>query len=79
MRATKCRKDETMNTTITLDEKSHDAMGELPAKMSFSRIARVLLVAATTDDKDWKKFLKGNDEAKEVQAFLRQRLLGKFD
>ena len=69
----------TMRTLILLDEQSHTAMGELPRKMSFSRIARVFLVAATTDEKEWKHFLKGNDEAKEVQAFLRQRLLGKFD
>jgi len=68
-----------MNATITLDKTSYKAMGAFPRKMSFSRVARVLLVAATTDDKDWKKFLKGNDEAKEVQSFLRERLLGKFD
>jgi len=68
-----------MNTTIVLNERSHDAMGELPGKMSFSRIARTLLVAATTDNEEWKKFLKGNNDAKEVQAFLRKRFSGKFD
>jgi hypothetical protein len=71
--------DEIMKATMWLDQMSHDAMENLPRKMSASKLMRTLLVAATTNNREWKQHLKENEEAREVQAYLRQKFLGKFD
>lgn len=68
-----------MKATLMLDEMSLGIMHDLPRRMCASKILRVLLVAVTTDNKQWRNYLKSNSEAREVQLYLREKLLGKFD
>lgn len=68
-----------MRAQLLLDEKSIDAMHNLPARMSASKIVRVLLVAATTNMTEWKQYVRDHEEAREVKKYLREKLMGKFE
>ena len=68
-----------MRTNLVLDKMSIDAMHDLPQRMSASKIVRVFLVAATTNQREWKEYLRDHEEARIVRAYLREKLVGKFD
>jgi 6-phosphogluconolactonase (cycloisomerase 2 family) len=67
-----------INAMIVLDERSYKAKNDLPRRFNFSKMARVVIVAATTTDKEWKQYLKNSEEGREIQAFLREKLAGKL-
>ena len=64
-----------MKTTVYLDEESVQASNELPRKINVSKLLRWAIKAATSDLKTWKKLIKTEGEIKEVQDFLRPRLM----
>lgn len=64
-----------MKTTVYLDEDSVKAANELPRKINVSKLLRWAIKAATTDNKTWKKLIKMEGEIKEVQEYLRPRLM----
>jgi hypothetical protein len=68
-----------MRANLMLDEMSMEALHNLPQRMSASKIVRVLLVAATTNMKEWKQYLREHEEAREVKLYLREKFLGKFE
>ena len=64
-----------MKTTVYLDEESVKAANELPRKINVSKLLRWAIKAATTDNKTWKKLIRTEGEIKEVQDYLRPRLM----
>lgn len=64
-----------MQTTLYLDDNSVSAMKDLPSKMSASKITRWMLKTAVSDNRQLKKLLKSDAEYKEVQDYLRPRLM----
>jgi len=68
-----------MKATLFLDEQSVSAMRDMPQRMSASKITRWLLKTATCDDKQLEKLLKTDKEYREVQDYLRPRLMELFD
>jgi post-segregation antitoxin (ccd killing protein) len=64
-----------MKTTVYLDEDSVNAANDLPRKINVSKLLRWAIKAATTDNKTWMKLIKTEGEIKEVQDFLRPRLM----
>lgn len=68
-----------MRSNVVLDEMSYLAMQNLPKRMSASKLMRTFLVAATTNDKEWNRYLKSSEEAREVRDYLCEKLSGRFD
>ena len=64
-----------MKTTVYLDEESTKAAGDLPRKINVSKLLRWAIKAATTDFKTWKKLIREEGEIKEVQDYLRPRVI----
>jgi hypothetical protein len=64
-----------MKTTVYLDEESVKAANELPRKINVSKLLRWVIKAVTSDEKTWTKLIRTEGEIKEVQDYLRPRLL----
>lgn len=64
-----------MKTTVYLDEESVKAADDLPRKINVSKLLRWAIKAATTDNKTWKKLIREEGEIKEVQDYLRPRVI----
>ncbi len=62
-----------MRTNIMLDEKSYDAMKELPRKVSASAILRHILKAIVTNDKEWDEYITTNEEGITVRAYIHEK------
>lgn len=58
-----------------LDEESHKVIQELPKKISASKLLRWLLKMVHTNDKEWTRLIKHDPEIKEVQDWIRPRLM----
>lgn len=74
-KAAKDEKDNFMRTNIMLDEDSHKVIGELPKRISASKLMRWMLKAVHTNDKEWKNLLRNDREIKEVQDWIRPRIM----
>lgn len=61
-------------TTLTLDEKSREAVNDLPRSVSASAIMRVLLKAISMSEKEFEKYKASSDEAQEVRDFFREKV-----
>ena len=59
---------------IYTDEQTDRFIGEMPAKMSASRVFRWMMRLISTNDKEWTVLIKENKEIKEVQAYMRPRI-----
>lgn len=64
-----------MKTTVYLDDESVQAANELPRKINVSKLLRWAIKAATTDNKTWNKLIREDGEVKEVQDYLRPRIM----
>lgn len=63
-----------MRMELYVDKETKEGSGELPRKISASKLFRWVIRAATTDNKTWKKLVKTDPDIKEVQDYLRPRL-----
>ncbi len=57
-----------------LDEDSHKVIGELPKRISASKLLRWLLKLIHTNDKEWEYLIEHDPEIKEVQDWIRPKL-----
>lgn len=64
-----------MRATLYLDAKSVNAIHEMPRTMNASKMTRWLLKTAVSDSKEIKRLLKNDVEYREVQDYLRPRLM----
>jgi hypothetical protein len=64
-----------MRTNIMLDEDSHKVIGELPRKISASKLLRWLLKLIHTNDKEWTQLIKHDPEIREVQEWIRPKVI----
>jgi hypothetical protein len=60
---------------LYVDQETKESSGELPRKISASKLFRWIIKAVTTDMKTWKKLLRTDKDIKEVQEFIRPRLM----
>lgn len=64
-----------MRTTVYLDDDAKNALDELPRKVNASKLIRWMSKALTTDEKKWDRLIKEDQEIRDVQEFLRPRLM----
>lgn len=64
-----------MNVNLYFDAESVEAMKEMPRKMNASKVARWAMKTAVSDAKELKRLLKEDIEFREVQDYLRPRLM----
>lgn len=64
-----------MRMELYVDAETKECSGELPRKISASKLFRWVVKAATTDNKTWKKLIRTGGDIKDVQDYLRPRLM----
>ena len=63
-----------MRTTIFLDEKEREAIESFEGRVSMSSILRCLLMAAVTDDEEWKLLLQKEPDLMKAKDSIRKKL-----
>ena len=71
-----------MKATLFVDQRTKDAIENMPRKMSASKLFRWFMVMLTCSDKEWERIRKEEPEILEVQEYIRpklRRMIGKED
>ena len=63
-----------MKATLSINEQTKASMGDLPIRMSASKLFRWIVKLMVSDEKEWKKIIREEGEIKEVQDYIRPKL-----